>query len=230
VTKSKIVPLKITCTLLDGRLNSSDGLIFLDAILYHAWFKLHAPEVYEGTLEESRIKYIGLPLRQLKNNRWAASVGFYRQYDEKIEYWTKKPNIHGIDAHERLDLEGKRGKIDISAGEYRAYRMPQLIRTVGPIEFYCMGNPRKIAEMLNIMTCIGKKPAMGWGTVKGWTIEPVEQDYTTDGPYGLMRPMPIAEYPAGDYLVRDCAVKPPYWKTSNQEICVIPEVQINDYK
>jgi hypothetical protein len=62
----KCEPLKITATLLDGRLNSANGIIMLDSILYHAWFIKYAPQVLGGEYDEKYIhetqKYIGLPL------------------------------------------------------------------------------------------------------------------------------------------------------------------------
>ena len=64
MSKPKCTPLKITAILEDGRLNSADGIIMLDAILYHAWFLKFAPQVLEGIYDESQVGYIGLPLKQ----------------------------------------------------------------------------------------------------------------------------------------------------------------------
>lgn len=228
MAKKMTRPLKITCHLLDGRINSADGLIFLDAILYHAWFLRHMPEVFDGLVDAGQVKHVGLPLTQLPNNRYKATCGFYREYDQQVEHWTRKPNLHGLDAEEYADFAGKRGKVNQSAGEHRAYRVPNVIRTVGPIEFYAVGNPKEVEDMLNLIKYLGKKPAMGWGNVRQWTVEEIEEDYTTMGPYGLMRPIPADEldFCGDEYLIRSCGIRPPYWKPVNQVPCYVPNVVI----
>ena len=73
--KKPTVPIKVTAYLEDGRINSADGIIMLDAILYHAWFYRHAPHVLEGLGGDSvpGAGHIGLPLRQDNGNRYFAS-------------------------------------------------------------------------------------------------------------------------------------------------------------
>lgn len=219
--KSTTEPFKVTCKLLDGRVNSSDGLFFLDSILYHAWFLKYAPKVITGEQREEDAKHFGLPLRQLPNNRYAASVGFYTQYDKQIEYWNKRPAWD-----KRAEYLDGGGKYNVASGTYRAYRMPQIIRTIGDIEFYGYGTIEKVKDLLSYITHIGKKPAAGWGMVKEWIVEPLDEDWSTwSEKYGLMRPIPIDEdigHDLSDYVIRDCAIRPPAWKSINQRTCYIP--------
>lgn len=100
--KKTTEPFKVTCRLVDGRLNSADGMLHLDAILYHAWFMKYAPEVLNGEGEKEKHKKwkgnFGLPLLQINSNgkygmRYAASCGFYEQYCQGIEYWNKRPDF-----------------------------------------------------------------------------------------------------------------------------------------
>lgn len=225
--KSETRPIKVTAKLYDGRVNSPDGLFFLDSILYHAWFRKHAPEVLAGTAREpAGALHFGLPLRQLPGGRYAASCGFYEQYSANIEYWNKRPDFMGRNAGY---LEAK-GKIDTGCGELKAYHFPQVIRTIGDVEFYAYGNPDKVRELLGYIDAIGKKPAAGWGRVREWIVEDFPEDWSTEGEYGLMRPMPVEEYQPPDgrmYRIGECAVKPPAWKACNQVICYIPEVILN---
>jgi len=225
MSKSTTEPFRVTCTLLDGRLNSADGLLYLDSILYHAWFVKYAPHVLEGLSIDDHPPHFGLPLRQLDDGRYAASCGFYTQYEQDVEYWTKKPNFTDAGVDDYLDT-GKAAKINTGAGEFRAYRVPCIIRLVGPIEFYGYGTIDKIAELLSGIASIGKKPAMGWGAVVEWNVEPWPDDWSTYSPkYGLMRPMPIDEGEQDEkYVIRDCAVKPPSWKIGNWKTCYVPEV------
>ena len=211
MSKKTTEPFKVTCKLIDGRVNSTDGLLFLDAILYHAWFLKYAPEVYDGTErkeDHKNWKYnFGLPLTQLHTDngvRYAASCGFYKQYEHHIEY--------------------------TSAGALKAYHFPQIIRTISDIEFYGVGTIEKIKDLLSYIPAVGKKPAAGWGMVREWIVEPFAEDWSTTGEYGLMRPMPVGKYKpkSQGYKIMQSALLPPYWKSNNIALCYIPNVIINE--
>lgn len=227
-------PFRVTCKLADGRINSTDGMLFLDAVLYHAWFLKYVPEVMDGAArkeEHPNWKFnFGLPLTQIQTKngiRYAASCGFYRQYEQRIEYWNKRPDF--TSGRNEKYLEAK-GKINTSAGELKAYHFPQVIRAISDIEFYGVGTIAKIKNLLSYIPAVGKKPAAGWGMVREWIVEPFPEDWSTDGAYGLMRPMPVEEYrPNGkDYRIMQCGLIPPYWKSKNMELCYIPNVIINN--
>jgi len=86
MAKKPTVPLKVTATLADGNTQSADGIIMFDGILYHAWFCKHYPEVFvTGKWMEHGSGFIGLPLRQLPGNRWAASRGIHK--DGIVEFY-----------------------------------------------------------------------------------------------------------------------------------------------
>ena len=225
---SKTEPFKVTCRLLDGRINTTDGLIFFDAILYHAWFLKNAPQAIYGMIpQKGDYKHLnfGLPLRRIDNKRYSASVGFFKQYDQYVEYWNKR-----ADFLQFLDFHNENKRIDVSKGEYKNYRVPQVIKVVGDIEFYGYGTISKIKELLEYIPAIGKKPGEGWGIVKEWVVEPFEEDWSYySDKYGIMRPIPIDEYKANaednrQYTVRQCSVLPPSWKQCNQRLCYVPEV------
>lgn len=225
MAKKPTSPIKVTAHLTDGRINSADGIIMLDAILYHAWFYRHAPHVLEGLGGEAvpGEGHIGLPLRQLPGNRYAASRAVYKETAQEVEYWNKRPNFFSADA-ERF-LEDKKGVISSSVGGYRAYRMPQVIRYVadGKLTFWGIGHADEVIDLLQAIPAVGKKAAMGWGTVDRWAVEPAEEDYTTLHPdYGLMRPMPVEEIRLEGYPILKYAVKPPYWKSCNARLCYVP--------
>lgn len=225
MAKKPTSPIMVTAHLPDGRINSADGLIMLDAILYHAWFYAHAPHVLDG-LGGDRVPgdgYIGLPLRQLPGNRWAASRGVYRQTAQEIEHWNKRPNFFSADKADFLANQS--GQISSSVGQYRAYRMPQVIRHIadGVITFYAVGHAEEVQSLLNAIPGIGKKNAMGWGVVDRWEVMECDEDYTTYHPeYGLMRPMPVEEIDTDGYPIMEYAVRPPYWKQCNMKLCYVP--------
>lgn len=226
MSKTMTEPLRITAVMLDGRLCSSDGWLFLDAILYHAWFMENFKDIYRGTLASGVVGHIGLPLRRYADGTHASSVGFYKQYGTQIEYWNKKPSAHNILGEKYIDFGKKRGKINVSSGEYKAYRMPEVIRLISDVTFYAYGNKGKIENLLKHMKHIGKKTAIGWGRVKEWRVESVEDDRTDICEYGLSRPIPVdsatVEQIKVAHTIQRIANKPPYWNYKNTKECFVP--------
>lgn len=228
MAKKPTSPLKITAHLLDGRLNSADGIVMLDSILYHAWFWRHKPEVLEGLGSVEYDGYTGLPLRQLPGNRWAASRGIYKETGQTVEHLNKRPNFFNADKIDHLDMD--KGIISDSVGLYRAYRMPNVIRSVegGIITFWAMGHKDEVQALLDAIPAVGKKYAAGYGIVDKWQVDDCDNDYTTWHPiYGLMRPLepdePKArEYDLTGYPIMRYGVKPPYWKAKNMRLCYVP--------
>lgn len=228
MAKKPTSPIKVTATLVDGRLNSADGIIMLDSILYHAWFIKHAPHVLEGYGKERFNGHFGLPLLHLPGNRWAASRGIYTETGKTVENYNKRPNFFNSDKIRYLDMQ--KGLISESVGEYRAYRMPQVIRTVqdGKIEFWARGHKEEVQELLDLIPTVGKKYSMGYGIVKSWLVEDCPEDYSLWHPqYGLMRPVEVGSdeermFDLSAYPVMDYAIKPPYWKESNFRLCYVP--------
>ncbi len=230
MAKKPTTPIKVTAHLLDGRVNSADGLLMLDAILYHAWFLRHAPHVLEGLGADTYDGHMGLPLRRLPGGRYAASRGIYRQEAETIEYINKRPDFFAADKQDRLALD--KGLVSSSIGVYRAYRIPQYVRTItgGEITWYAMGHGNEVLSLLGEMRAVGKKPAAGYGIVADWTVEDVPEDYSLWHPeHGLMRPLPVGESAPGDvsrYPVLQYGIRPPYWKPVNARLCYVPEVGV----
>lgn len=230
MAKSPTTPIKVTAHLVDGRLNSADGIVMLDAILYHAWFWRHHPEVLQGIGSTEYDGYTGLPLRQLPGNRWAASRGVYEETGLTVERINKRPNFFNSDKIDRLDMD--KGIISDSVGQYRAYRIPNVIRTVndGRITFWAMGHRDEVQELLDCIPAVGKKYAAGYGLIDRWTVEDCVEDYSLWHPeYGLMRPVEVGSDEAksldlSGYPVMQYAVKPPYWKAKNMRLCYVPVI------
>lgn len=228
MAKAKTTPIKITARMLDGRLNSTDGIVMFDAILYHGWFAKHAPHVLDGGGKEQFTGYFGLPLRQLPLNRWAASMGIYKELGKEVDAYNKRPDFF---APEKIGHLNAKGLVSSSVGRYRAWRMPQVIRTIedGIIEFYALGHKDEIATLLGSISGVAKKNAIGYGVIEDWHIDDCDADYTLYHPlHGLMRPaLPdeIGEIPDIDMTSifrTEYAVRPPYWKACNVMECYLP--------
>lgn len=228
MAKKPTSPIKITAHLADGRLNSADGIVMLDAILYHAWFCKNAPYVLEGMGREEYYGYTGLPLRQLPGNRWAASRGIYEEIGQAVEHINKRPDFFSSDKLDHLDME--KGIISDSVGLYRAYRIPSVIRTVKDsiITFWAMGHKDEVQALLDLIPAMGKKYAAGYGLIDKWDVMDCENDYSLWHPkYGLMRPVEVGSEEAESldltgYPVMRYGVKPPYWKAKNMRLCHVP--------
>ena len=232
MAKKPTVPIKVTVKLADGRLNSADGIVMLDGILYHAWFFKHLPEVFEGIFETEYDGVIGqLPLRQLpghRGHRWAASRGVYEEIGQTVEYLNKRPNFFNSDKIDRLDMD--KGLISDSVGLYRAYRIPSVIRTVknAKITFWAMGHPDEVQELLDLMPAVGKKYAAGYGLISSCKVEAYGADYSLWHPeHGLMRPVEVNSDEAkhldlSGYPIMQYGIKPPYWQAKNMRLCYVP--------
>lgn len=234
MAKKPTVPLKITAYFKDGRINSSDGVLMFDSIVYHAWFCKYIPERLDGQDSDVFDKYfhgrIGLPLKHISDNRWCASKGIYTEIGKTVEHINKRPDFFAGDKIDRLKED--KGIISESAGAYRAYRLPQVIRTLkdAKVVFYAMGHKDKLEDLLGNMFAIGKKSAIGYGQIKSWKIEECEDDYTLWHPeYGLMRPVEVGSEEAKmlqdkiyKYPILRYAIRPPYWKQKNFRLCHVP--------
>lgn len=222
MAKKPTEPLKLTCHLADGRLNSADGIVMLDGILYHAWFAKHAPHVLQGEGRETFSGYFGLPLYQLPDG-YAASKAVYTEIGRTVETLNKRQDFFRADSTDYLAQDS--GLISSSVGEYRNYRIPQIIRIVkdGLLTFWCRGHKDEIEDLLAYVGSCGKKNVIGYGIIDGWTVEPCENDYSLHHPdYGLMRPIPVESESLTGYPVMMYSTKPPYWKQSNRKLCYVP--------
>ena len=229
MTRKPCTPLKVTAHLKDGRINSADGIIMLDSIVYHGWFAKYAPNVLRGEASQDyNQRYIGLPFVSLSDNRWAASKGIYTELSVSVEHYNKRPDFFTADKISKLKQD--KGIISDSIGPYRAYRKPNIIRTVkdGIITFYAKGHKAPIEELLFYIPAICKKASMGWGIIDKWIVEEIDEDYSTWHPeHGLMRPVTIDEakqlkLDMTGYPIFEYGIKPPYWKPSNTRLCYVP--------
>ena len=217
-------PIKVMIHLMDGRLNSADGIVMLDAILYHAWFAKHAPHVLDGNGDDQYDGYTGLPLRQLPGNRWAASRGIYVETGKTVECINKRPDFFAPGKADHLDMD--KGIISDSVGLYRAYRIPAVIRTIrdGLVTFWAMGHKDGVEDLLSYIPALGKKPAAGYGIIDRFEVEECDEDYSLMHPdHGLMRPVPVEDGETHEgYPIMRYGVKPPYWKPKNMRLCYVP--------
>jgi CRISPR type IV-associated protein Csf3 len=207
-----------------------DGLFPLDSILAAEWVRRNHPDKFYNDGARAGLIEPALPLAKTEVAGewvWSASVAQYRCYGEYTHYWHKRlrPYITGryIDSPK---------KINVASGQYKGYRMPVNVLLVGPLTWFCVGDPDGVRELLMGVKSLGKKRAYGFGMVEldhrgrpAWKVEPWSEDWSVYGPGGrLMRTVPFDGTFREDATLRQWGIRPPYWHFETQRLVLMPKV------
>jgi len=138
---------------------------------------------------------------------------------EGRDYWNKR--FDGAFAY-LVDFAGRRGKVVVKEGTYRAYHMPVFYFIARQVEWYCLGDQECITELLSTVTHIGKKRSQGWGRVAAWTVQPWPHDWSLRREGQLTRGLPLFEAPDG--IPAHYGLRPPYHSRFNQMVLACPPI------
>ena len=100
--------------------------------------------------------------------------------------------------------------------------MPLVILSTPEMIFYARGDRRQIESLLNHISHIGKKSSQGFGEIREWKVETVEQDWSLWKDGQPMRAIPQTQ--AG-FLLQQTGYCFPYWDRRNQSVCIIPRLE-----
>lgn len=165
-----------------------------------------------------------LPLAIVHGKDWyyKCSWAQWGPHADGQDHWNKRFDNALADL---IDFRGRRGKVIIEQSTYKAYHMPIYYRAALWVEWYLVGEPERIRELLSTVTHLGKKTAQGWGRVIRWEIEPVDEDWSIWKDGKLMRGIPPEH--AKDQVPLDLAfihygIRPSYWDKRNQMLLLVP--------
>ena len=135
--------------------------------------------------------------------------------EESVTHWHKRSTLN-----ERIRYLGTdAGKLDVSKGETKAYRMPLYLLHAGErLTWYAVGDMAWVTDRIETVTTIGKKRTAGHGAVVDWQVEPVTEDWSVAKGERLMRAVPFGEAPSvvTEFAVGSYALRPPYWHYDHQ--------------
>lgn len=219
-------PLKITAYLSDGRVAGSDCNFPLDSILQYQWFAINKPDlIYAATPPDENLEHAPLPFERREIDGkwyWACSFNMEKPKGETVKFWHKR--FDTILAEEHVDFGKRRGKVNLTSGKYKAYRMPLIVFLFDKLSWYAFGDLEGIKELCVTVTSIGKKKSQGFGFIESWDFEKMEKDFSEKDDRGnLTRPLPfsVKNFRDGGKIMQ-CGVRPPYWHRESQEVCYVP--------
>ena len=208
----------------------ADEFMPLDGVLlYQAHRELGGTQVVTipGAYTINGVSTLPLAIEHPGRRNW-----YYRcswaQWGESVEgtdYWNKRFDSQYADV---IDWDGKRGKVIVEQGKYKAYHQPIFYRAALWVEWYCVGDKNIIERLLCTVSHMGKKRSQGWGRVASWKIESWPEDWSiwrSDG--RLMRGIPLEDARErrgdGPYDFMYYGIRPSYWNKSNQKALVKPD-------
>lgn len=209
----------------------ADQYLPLDGVLLYQWCRMDMG-VQASTLpgvswlaalhgEEMRGGRMPIEIVHAKDWYYRASWAQWGPYVDDQDAWSKR--LDQSLAY-LIDFRTRRGKIDTSAGQYKGYRMSVYYRSTLWVEWYLAVEREWLESMLRMITHLGKKVVQGWGKVRKWEIEEMEEDKSIWNGDKLMRGVPVYHWPREKGLPKmmNYGIRPPYWDKRNQMELVMP--------
>lgn len=119
------------------------------------------------------------------------------------------------------DFYNGKKKIGIKRGKHKPAHIKLYYRHATHIDWYCIGNPYHIAELLQFCTHLGKNGGDGWGEVLRWEIKDWPEDWSIkDGSGKLMRAVPVMHPEKIKGVLY--GIRPSYWNDRHIIPCFLP--------
>jgi CRISPR type IV-associated protein Csf3 len=157
-----------------------------------------------------------LPLKRIQNADgdffWCASALLFPEWYVSVIY--KRFEVGAIDY-----LSDRKKQINVGSGKFRHWFISMPYSPIPEGVFYAYGDRKEIERLLPHITSLGKKGAVGYGFVREWKVEEIEEDCSVVKDGVAMRPIPIWAVEEAENQVIG-TYKPPYWDRSGAGIVV----------
>lgn len=117
-------------------------------------------------------------------------------------------------------------RLQLSAGAAKGYRIPVEATHARCLTWYAIGDLWGVRELLSLVTRLGRRRAVGEGTITAWRIDALDETWpgfpthAADG--APMRNLPVDAVTSGPHVLRVGRVRPPYWSRSGEEMVAAP--------
>lgn len=188
----------------------SDPYLPLDGILYHHLVRRKFGEKIISKAGESNIRDgagLVLPLKKAgdpKDGTWFYNCSFAQWAEDAVEDNSFK--VKQLDFMRFQNYIKNDKKVETGRGKFKPYHIKMYYRHASFLEWYCIGNPHDIRDLLQFCTHIGKNPGDGWGEISRWEVTDWQEDWSIRGPQNkLMRAVPWRD---STFLY---GLRPSYW-------------------
>jgi CRISPR type IV-associated protein Csf3 len=202
----------------------SDRCLPLDGIIFNHFVRDKMGAKTHTLARQSTVPdFSGFNLPFLKRNTnepdwyYACSFAVWPEHTkrDKHEYAKRFDFQEAID---RVDFQGKRGKVETSRGEYKNYFVKEYTWNCMYIDWYCRGVKSEIENLLSFCTHVGKKSSQGCGSVLRWEVNETDRDWWKRNDKGLL----MRAIPSKSGLLT-YGIRPSYWHPHHQALIVGPD-------
>ncbi|MCL2643430.1 MAG: hypothetical protein FWD52_07995 [Candidatus Bathyarchaeota archaeon] len=226
-------PFKLTCKIRPPVVLAHPW-VCLDGILTHVMSRRNRGEAFYtqnphiANREKHYYNGMCMPLKQFFDV-YHSSIAFFNIPYDTLSYTKFYKRFYEQDSH----LVGTSQKsIQIGRGPFCAQQIeiPSLPAT--ECYFYGFGDIEKVADLMHHVPGIGKKVAVGCGSIFKFSIEEIERDFSFIKDGVAMRPIPCKyHFDSAENMM--IAYKPPYWDCAsggNVGLCVKPGAKLTDIR
>lgn len=157
-----------------------------------------------------------LPLAR-RDGMWATScLAPWGDTQSGWVWFRKRPEAHAAETWLRPN------RLPIKAGPHRAQQKPLRVHTTTLISARAVGSPTAVAELLAVITSVGKNRGHGYGAVREWGITTIPGDPDPEWAWRAedgraLRPIPtnVAHRIGATGRTSIGTTTPPYWWTKD---------------
>ncbi len=151
-----------------------------------------------------------------ENGMFHASISFFDINRQALEILYKR--------FEDRWAGGKR-KISKASGYFKDYMIQHIYIPSRTVFFYVCGDKEVLSPLCRLIVSLGDNTRVGWGAVRSFTIEVMDEDWSIVKDGIAMRPIPehLLEYTSEKIAL---GWRPPYWAPENTAICAPPGAEV----